>query len=81
MRKTARPGLHGGRRVTGVPTVAVPKAQRSSQYLTVLDMSVKWAGPLPPLSWGGTRTRTKVVGGHSDACAAPVVECARGRRA
>jgi len=24
--KTARPGLHGGRRVTGVPTVAVPEA-------------------------------------------------------
>ena len=30
--------------------------------------------------WIGTHA-DKVVGGHSDACAAPVVECARGRRA
>jgi hypothetical protein len=51
-----------------MPTVAVPKAQNRSQYLTVIDVSGHWADPLPRLSWGGTETRTRVMGGHlSDA--------------
>src|SRR2546425_8952153 len=54
---------------------------QSMPYVTVIDMSVHWAGPPPRLSWGGTGTRTKMGGGHSDAPEATVVERARSRRA
>ena len=58
----------------------VPKAQSSAQHLTVLDVSVTWAGP-PPGSPGAGPRREPRGGGHRDAPAAPVVERARGRRA
>jgi hypothetical protein len=35
------------RRMGARVTVAVSKAQRSAQYLTIIDVSVYWAG-LPP---------------------------------
>jgi hypothetical protein len=46
--------------------------------VTVLDVSVTWAGPPPRLSGGGTETRTRVLGGHRDASAATMVARARG---
>src|SRR2546425_5587235 len=49
--------------------------------MTVLDVSVTWAGLPSRLSGGGIEMRTKRMGGHSDASAAPVGKRARGRRA
>ena len=51
----------------------MPKAQSSSQYLTVIDVSVTWAGPPSQLSGGGIETRTTREGEHSDAPEAPVM--------
>ena len=34
---------------------SVPKAQRSAQYLTVIDVSVSWAGLSPPALLGWDR--------------------------
>src|SRR5215475_9984325 len=47
----------------------------------VIDMSMTWIGAPPRLYSVATETRTKRVGGHSDAPEAIVVERARGHGA
>jgi hypothetical protein len=41
--------------LSGSLNSSVPEAQRHEPYLTILDMSVTWAGLPPRLSGGGPR--------------------------